>query len=192
MPRFVRSRATIAADENVGMPPTFFCFVQSARKKMSTALQDIVINELEPLGLELFELHTRGTKSRPILDVRIERKDGEKITVDDCARASRAIEAKLDEGSAVGTRYVLEVSSPGVERPLRNAGDWQRFVGRDAVITADARDDAPGLSAKEVRIAGVEGDPGMEIIVVEDAAGITYHVPLAEIRKARLAFNWKR
>jgi ribosome maturation factor RimP len=158
---------------------------------MSVALQDIVVDELAPLGLELFELHSRGTKSRPILDVRIERKDGENVTVEDCARASRAIKAKLDEGNTAGTRYVLEVSSPGVERPLRNARDWQRFIGRDAVVTADAGDVTPELSSKEVRIAAVEGEPGREIIVVEDAVGVTFRVPLVAIRKARLAFNWK-
>jgi ribosome maturation factor RimP len=159
---------------------------------MSEALQSIVTNELEPLGLELFELHERGTRSRPILDVRIERKDGEKVTVDDCARASRAIESKLDEGRIVAERYVLEVSSPGIERPLRNARDWKRFVGRDAVVTADASESSRELGSKEVKIAGVEGDDGSEIVVLEDAGGDTHRIPLAAIRKARLAFNWKR
>ncbi len=159
---------------------------------MNEALQNIVANELTSLGLELFELRSAGTKNRPVLDVRIERVDGEKITVDDCARASRAIEAKLDEGNVVGTIYVLEVSSPGVERPLRNAGDWRRFVGRDAVVTAHPAEGQPGLSSKEVRIAGVEGDTGSELIVVEDASGSTHRVPLAAVTKARLAFNWKR
>lgn len=160
---------------------------------MSAALQDIVTKELVGLGLELFELRTGGSRNRPLLDVRIERTDGEKITVDDCAKASRAIEARLDEGSFAGSRYVLEVSSPGVERPLRNAGDWKRFVGRDAVVTADSTaDGAPALSSQEVRIAGVEGDTGAEIVVVEDASGAAHRVPLAAITKARLAFNWKR
>ena len=159
---------------------------------MSEALQDIVVKELEPLGLELFELHSRGTRSRPVLDVRIERLDGEKITVDDCARASRAIEAKLDSGDTVSERYVLEVSSPGVERPLRNARDWSKFIGRDAVVTADAFDDQPELSSVEARIAGLEGEPGAEIVVIENSKGMTFRVPLAAVRKARLAFNWKR
>src|SRR4051794_22040492 len=113
------------------MPPTFFCLRKVARNKMNDALQKIVSEELTALGLELFELRSVGTKNRPVLDVRIDRLDGEKITVDDCAKASRAIEAKLDEGNVVGTKYVLEVSSPGVERPLRNAQDWKRYVGRD-------------------------------------------------------------
>ena len=159
---------------------------------MSTTLQDIVNEQLEPLGLELFELQQRGTKSRPVLDVRIEKLDGSKVTVDDCARASRAIESKLDEGGTVSERYVLEVSSPGIERPLRNAKDWAKFVGRDAVVTANAGESGEGLSSKEVRIAGIEGDAGSEIVVVEDASGLAHRIPLAAITKARLAFNWKR
>lgn len=159
---------------------------------MNDALQNIVTTELTELGLELFELRSVGTKNRPVLDVRIERKDGEKITVDDCARASRAIEARLDEGNLVGTKYVLEVSSPGVERPLRNAADWKRFVGRDAVLNAHPFEGSTGLSSREIRIIGVEGDAGAEVIVVEDASGSTLRVPLAAVTKARLAFNWKR
>jgi ribosome maturation factor RimP len=159
---------------------------------MSTTLQDIVIQQLEPLGLDLFELHQRGTKSRPVLDVRIEKKDGSKITVEDCARASRAIEAKLDEGGMVNERYVHEVSSPGIERPLRNAFDWVKFIGRDAVVSADATVVNDALSSKEVKIARVEGEPGSEIIVVEDSQGVELRVPLVAITRARLAFNWKR
>ena len=174
------------------MPPTFFVFVNVARNNMSEALQEIVGKELDPLGLELFELHSRGTRSRPVLDVRVERKDGAKVTVEDCARASRAIEAKLDQGGIVSDRYVLEVSSPGIERPLRNARDWSKFVGRDAVVTADTVGEAPELSAREVRIVGIEGNAGEEIVVLEDAGGAIHRVPLAAVKKARLAFNWKR
>lgn len=159
---------------------------------MSQTLQNIVEQGLDSLNLELFELHARGTKSRPVLDVRIERKDGGKVTVDDCARASRAIEAKLDLEHTVGDRYVLEVSSPGVERPLRNVRDWSKFIGRDAVVSADATATTGGLSSKEVKIAGLEGESDAEIVVLEDTAGNTHRVPLAAIRKARLAFNWKR
>jgi len=159
---------------------------------MSDALQDIVKTELTPLGLELFELRTLGTKGRPVLDVRIDRADGEKVTVEDCARASRAIEARLDAVAYAGTRYVLEVSSPGVERPLRNAGDWRRFVGRDAVVTSETVEGGPDAGSREVKIAGVEGGDGSEVIVVEDAGGKTLRIPVAAVKKARLAFNWKR
>lgn len=159
---------------------------------MNDALQAIVTSELIPLGLELFELRAGGTNGRPVLDVRIDRTDGERVTIEDCARASRAIEARLDAAAYAGTRYVLEVSSPGVERPLRNAGDWRRFVGRDAVVTTDEVDGGPAAGSREVRIAGVEGDAGAEVIVVEDAGGNSLRIPLAAVKKGRLAFNWKR
>ena len=159
---------------------------------MRDALEDIITYELMPLGLELFELRTGGSKGRPVLDVRVDRHDGQQVTLDDCARASRAIEARLDSMSYAGTRYVLEVSSPGIERPLRNAADWRRFVGRDAVVTHDAVAEGPPAGSREVRIAGVEGDAGAEVIVVESGAGNTLRIPLAAVRKARLAFNWNR
>ena len=159
---------------------------------MRDALEDVISHELAPIGLELFELRTGGSKGRPVLDVRVDRQDGQQVTLDDCARASRAIEARLDSMSYAGTRYVLEVSSPGIERPLRNAADWQRFVGRDAVMTHDAVADGPPAGSREVRITGVEGDTGAEVIVVESGAGNTMRIPLAAVRKARLAFNWNR
>ena len=111
---------------------------------MNETLEAIVANEIKPLGLELFELKVGGSKGRPVLDVRIEREDGQRVTVDNCAAASRAIEARLDAGDFAGQRYVLEVSSPGIERPLRNARDWRRFSGEKAVVTTNVPGDAAG------------------------------------------------
>lgn len=159
---------------------------------MKDALQDLVTNELEALGYELFELRSGGTKNRPVLDIRIDRTDGEKVTVEDCARASRAIEAKLDQAALAGAQYVLEVSSPGIERPLRNAADFRRFIGRDAVVTSEAVEGGPDAGSREVRITGVEGGDGDEIIVAEDGGGKSLRIPMRAVKKARLAFNWKR
>ncbi|MFP5355609.1 MAG: ribosome maturation factor RimP [Gemmatimonadota bacterium] len=79
------------------------------------------------LGFDLVEFRRGGTSRRPLLDVRIDRRDGSKVTIDDCAHVSRALEPKLDASRLVGEQYVLEVSSPGVERPLRHAADWRRL-----------------------------------------------------------------
>jgi ribosome maturation factor RimP len=159
---------------------------------MNQALEDIVASEIRPLGLELFELKLGGSKGRPVLDVRVEREDQEKVTVDDCAAASRAIEARLDAADYGGKRYVLEVSSPGIERPLRNAADWRRFVGRSAVVTSNAPGDSAGRRTDEVEIGGVEGDPGLEVVIVRDEQGVERRLPLSAVEKARLAFHWKR
>jgi ribosome maturation factor RimP len=152
------------------------------------ALEAIVVTELDALELDLVELRRRGSKSRPVLELRIERRDGVPLAVDDCARASRALEAKLDESGVVGDRYVLEVSSPGIERPLRTVAEWRRFVGQTAVVTAMA---LPGGKA-EVEIVAVEGDAGSEAAVVRDGKGVEHRVPIAEVTQARLAFHWNR
>ena len=159
---------------------------------MNGALESLVASEIKPLGLELFELKLGGSKGRPVLDVRVDREDGEKVTVDDCAAASRAIEIKLDAEDFGGRRYVLEVSSPGLERPLRNAKDWRRFVGSTVVVTSNVPSDPAGRRTDEVEIAGVEGDAGQEVVIVHDERGDERRFPLAAVEKARLAFHWKR
>jgi len=159
---------------------------------MNETLESLVASEIKPLGLELFEFKIGGSKGRPVLDVRVEREDGEKVTVDDCAAASRVIEMRLDAEDFGGKRYVLEVSSPGIERPLRNAKDWKRFVGANAVVTTNVVGDPAGRRTDEVEIAGVEGDAGREVVIVHDERGDERRFPLAAVEKARLAFHWKR
>ncbi len=159
---------------------------------MNETLESLVASEIKPLGLELFEFKIGGSRGRPVLDVRVEREDGEKVTVDDCAAASRVIEMRLDAEDFGGKRYVLEVSSPGIERPLRNAKDWRRFVGASAVVTTNVTGDPAGRRTDEVEIAGVEGDAGQEVVIVHDERGDERRFPLAAVEKARLAFHWKR
>jgi ribosome maturation factor RimP len=153
---------------------------------MNQALQDVVVAELDSLGFDLVEIRRGGTRTRPVVDVRIDRRDGQKVTVDDCARASRAIEARLDAGAVFAGKYVLEVSSPGVERPLRTPNDWQRFAGRRARLTSPA---VGGMIEGE--IVGLEDDAGRAVAVVRDDKGATHRAPIDAIREARLVFHWK-
>lgn len=153
---------------------------------MNQAVQDLVVAELDSLGFDLVELRRGGTRTRPVLDVRIDRRDGQQVTVDDCARASRAIEARLDAGDAFAGRYVLEVSSPGLERPLRTPGDWRRSVGRRARVKSP---ELGGLVEGEV--VELEGEPGRETAVLRDAKGVEHKVALSTVREARLVFHWK-
>lgn len=121
-----------------------------------------------------------------MFDVRIDRRDGAKVTIEDCARASRAIEARLDGDGSVAERYVLEVSSPGAERPLRTLKDWQRFVGRRANVAS-----AVLGGRQEVEIVAVEGVSGEEVALLRDSKGAEHRVPLTTVSEARLAFHWK-
>lgn len=150
---------------------------------MNEELERVVSKELDALGFELVELRRGGTKNRPLIEIRIDRRDGELVTIDDCARASRALEAHLDGGTLVSEQYVLQVSSPG-ERPLKTAADWRRFVGQWASLSSP---DHGGRM--EGRIVSVTGEAGEEIVVVQPKKGAAREVPLAAIREARLAFQ---
>ncbi len=154
---------------------------------MKQTLEPIVVAALEQLGFDLVELRVGGSHSRPLLDVRIDRKDQQKVTVDDCVRASRNLEERLDaDPTLFGDRYVLEVSSPGMERPLRTEGDWRRFVGRKVNVKSVA----VGGRA-ELEIVAVEDDAGAVRLRLRDAKGAEHVLGLAEVDEARLAFHWK-
>ena len=152
---------------------------------MNPALQELVHQELDALGFDLVEFRRVGTSRRPVLDVRIDRRDGTKVTVDDCARVSRALDPRLEGAGLVGESFVLEVSSPGVERPLRHAADWRRLVGRRAKVLS------PALGGRvEVNVVGVDGVEGAEIAIIRDLHGVEHRVPLADVSEARLVFVW--
>src|SRR5688572_8688195 len=169
-----------------GRSPHFFVLGGVPRQNMNEALEAFVRKEVEGLGYDLVELRKGGTARRPLLDVRIDRRDGVRITIDECAQVSRAIEPRLDESGLVGENYVLEVSSPGVERPLRNADDWRRFAGRTAKVLA------PSLGGRlEVEVLGVDDSSGEAMAVMREARGTEHRIPLAEVREARLVFRWQ-
>jgi len=146
-------------------------------------LEHVIVAELDAIGFDLVELRRGGTSARPLVEVRIDRRDGGKVSVDDCARASRAIEGRLDDGPLLSGAYVLQVSSPG-ERPLRTALEWQRFVGNWTNVLSPAHG-----GRFEARIAAVQGAPGAEVAELELESGECRLVPLAEVKDARLAFH---
>jgi ribosome maturation factor RimP len=151
---------------------------------MNDELERVVVQGLDEVGYDLVELRAGGTRSRPVLEVRIDRRDGEKVTVDDCARASRALESRLDSGSLVAERYVLQVSSPG-ERPLRTPAEWRRFVGRWANVLAP---EAGGRF--EAEIVDVNEDVGETSVTLRPERGEAKRIPLAAVKEARLAFRF--
>ena len=151
---------------------------------LSDSLVESFRSRLEVLGLELADLRIGGTPQRPLVHVRIEwPPDGGSrgVTVADCATASRTLETWLDADGALGRRYVLEVSSPGLERPLRWHRHWVRFVGRDVQATV------AGLGRVRARIVAV---PDETTVVLQRDGAEAQPIPLARIRDARLAVDW--
>lgn len=96
-------------------------------------LQDMLEPVINELGFDVVRILTIGQKN-PTLQIMIERKDRTDIVVEDCAKASRAVSEILDEKDPIKDRYNLEVSSPGLDRPLITLEHFQRFVGYDVRI----------------------------------------------------------
>ncbi|MCI0372791.1 MAG: ribosome maturation factor RimP [candidate division NC10 bacterium] len=151
------------------------------------ALLAPIRDHLAGLGFELVDLRRTGTLQRPILQVRVDRPDsrpGQGVTADDCAGISRSLERFLETRAMVGPRYVLEVSSPGLDRPLRWAEHWRRFVGERARVRADRLG-----GRRQVEIVAVPDD-GHVTLRQEDGSEVT--LALDEIREANLVVDWGR
>ena len=168
----------------MGEDPHIFLFLgDTFDENVNETLEDVVSAELDSIGFDLVELRKGGSKSRPLFEVRVERRDGVGVTVDDCARASRAIEAKLEGSGLVPERYVLQVSSPG-DRPLRSAAEWERFVGRWVSVLA------PEHGGRfEGKLTGVTGERGGEVAAIDVDGKTRRDVPIAAVKEARLAFR---
>jgi ribosome maturation factor RimP len=149
------------------------------------ALLNPIRDHVESLGFELVDLRRTGTLQRPILQVRVDRPDsrpGQGVTADDCAGISRSLERFLESRAMVGPRYVLEVSSPGLERPLRWPEHWRRFVGQRARVRA------PALGGRRaVEIVAVPDD---EHVIVRPEQGAETTLRLDEISEATLLVDW--
>jgi ribosome maturation factor RimP len=144
-------------------------------------------------GLEVFDVQLRRESVGLVLRVVIDRPDPgrpttpeeDSIGIEDCQRVSQDLSALLDveedalDDGTLGQAYTLEVSSPGLDRPLRHEADYRRFTGRLAKIVSTAPID--GQSAFAGRIAGVQDGR----VLLEEGRK-THRVPLAGIKRARL------
>ena len=161
---------------------------------MAEALEQEIERRVEALGYELVELERAGSKGRPILRVRIDRPGGaprgEGVTVEDCARVSRSLEEWLDTDETVSDRYLLEVSSPGIERPLVRARDFERFIGREVAIKTSQK--LPNGSKRvEGELIGFDTAAGDERVRVRLADGSTIDIPRSNVARAHLIFRWE-
>ena len=151
-------------------------------------------DRIEGLGYELVEVRWGGSGQRPQLKLRIDRADsgpGSGVTVDECASVSRALGSWLDEYEALSRKYVLEVSSPGVERPLVRGRDFERFRGERVAVVGKGT--LMGLSTRlEGELLGLEAEGSKaEAVRLRLSSGKEVSIPRSEIRKANLVFEWK-
>ncbi|HEU0079198.1 MAG TPA: ribosome maturation factor RimP [Longimicrobiaceae bacterium] len=178
------------------LPPHFFCFLctgDGEARVVQDALAGEIERRIEELGYELVELERAGSRARPILRAYIDRpgsRPGEPgVSLEDCARVSRALEPFLDEREDLSDRYVLEVSSPGVERPLVRRRDWERFAGSE--VRVKGREPLAGRARRlEGVLLGISGAEGEARVRLRLPDGEEVEVALAEVSGANLVFRW--
>src|SRR6476661_1391799 len=134
-------------------------------------------------GLEIFDVQFRREASGMVLRVRLDRPGpaasaDESVSVEDCAHVSRDLSAMLDVDDIVPTAYTLEVSSPGLDRPLRHADDYRRFAGRRAKIVM--REAVDGQTFFKGRLAGADG----QAVLIDGEDGRRHQVPIGVISRA--------
>jgi ribosome maturation factor RimP len=157
--------------------------LREVRQMSQEAMHDQIISLVEPFleeqGLELVHLDYRpGRKGH--LCLYIDKPGG--VTLDDCERASRGVSDLLDAYDPLVNSYVLEVSSPGVERPLSKEKDFERFKGQKAKINTE--EPIEGRKRFSGTLGGLQD--GLLVMLLEDGSQV--HIPLANIHKAHLCY----
>ncbi|NDE91585.1 MAG: ribosome maturation factor RimP, partial [Alphaproteobacteria bacterium] len=152
-------------------------------------IAELITPTLESMGYELVRVHISGGKNNQTLQIMAERQDGVMITVEDCETISHTVSAQLDVADPISSAYSLEVSSPGIDRPLTRLKDFQRFAGFEAKVQLneprDGRRNFRGI------VLGIEGkDVALEIVPEkkgEEPAKIT--LPFEAIDQAKLVMT---
>ena len=136
-------------------------------------------------GLEVWDIQSRREAIGHVVRVFIDRPGAaatpdESVSVEDCAEVNRELSTILDVEDPLPFAYTLEVSSPGLDRPLRSDGDYKRFAGRLAKIVVSQAVD--NQKAFEGRLRGVENDA----VLLEASNGRLHRLPLKLITRGRL------
>jgi ribosome maturation factor RimP len=169
----------------VGRRPTFYLCVDLERERLVASSADEIVSLIEPsleaMGYRVVRVAFLGAR-RATLQIMAERLDDAPMTVDDCSEISRSVSAILDVADPIASAYMLEVSSPGIDRPLTRAEDYDRFAGFEARIELAEPVDGRkrfrgrllGRAADHIKLAGETGEISL---------------PLAAISKAKLVLT---
>jgi len=144
-------------------------------------VETIIAPTLQDMGFDLVRVRISGAQRRT-LQIMAERLDDGTMTVEDCAAISRAVSTLLDVEDPIKGSYTLEVSSPGLDRPLTRPKDYTRFAGLEAKI--ELREPMDGQRRFRGRIAGLADDQ-----VQLDTEDTRVAIPYADIERAKLILN---
>jgi ribosome maturation factor RimP len=149
---------------------------------LQSRLESLITPSLSGMGYELVRVQVQG-RQRLTLQVMAERTDGAAMTVDDCADISRALSALLDVEDPISGAYTLEVSSPGIDRPLTRAKDFVAWAGFE--VKLETAQPVDGRKRFRGQLLGLDeaGQVRMQIETEEVA------IPLVDVRGAKLVLT---
>ena len=141
-------------------------------------IKDIATKAAKENGVEFVHLEIAGHKRNQVVRVFADKEGG--ITIDDCSKVSRSIEAVMDADDFMPGSYVLEVSSPGLDRELYSLADFKKFAGEAAKVKL--KEEVDGPKALHGRIVSVDGNN----IVFEDRSAGEVSFSYDSVKKANL------
>jgi ribosome maturation factor RimP len=148
-------------------------------------LSRLIEPEVNTLGYDLVRVAMIGGSSDPTLQVMAERRDTRQLDIADCERISRRLSDILDLADPIAGSYRLEVSSPGIDRPLTRLKDYQDWAGYDARITL--REPSEGRKQYSGTLAGVDEDH----VGLTDKSGQAHAFLFSDISSAKLLLTDK-
>lgn len=164
-----------------------FCFgllALRAKTAEDRALLDLIDPVAESLGLAIVRVRLMGGTVRRRLQIMAERIKDHDISVEECARLSRAVSEVLDAADPIAGEYLLEVSSPGIDRPLTRLIDFDLFEGLEARLETDRM--VEGRKRFKGILAGTEGD---NIAIDLDGEDDTALIPFEWLADAKLVLT---
>src|SRR5215470_15663907 len=148
---------------------------------LAERIAKLITPAIEAMGFDLVRVQLSGSQ-RPTLQIMAEPVSGRAMSVDDCAEISRAISAVLDVEDPIAGAYSLEVSSPGIDRPLTRTKDYERFIGHEAKIETNAPVDGRKRFKGAIKAVDTKA-------VALEVEGTDLRIPFAEIHKAKLVLT---
>jgi ribosome maturation factor RimP len=150
--------------------------------ELEERLKSLVMPSLDAMGYDLVRVMVQGRASLT-LQIMAERRDGVAMTVDDCADISRALSALLDVEDPIAAAYTLEVSSPGIDRPLTRPQDFERYAGHEAKL--EATQPIEGRKRFRGTVLGLDSDGRVRL----RAEGGDVAIPLTDVKAAKLVLT---
>ncbi|MDK2846967.1 MAG: ribosome maturation factor RimP [Desulfuromonadales bacterium] len=165
-------------------------FDRMTQQTVLDKVRALVLPVLEEKGCELVDIEYKRESHGCVLRLYIDEPGG--VTLDTCVEVSREISVLLEVEDPIETAYNLEVSSPGLDRPLTKAADYERFVGRLAKIKSRVAIDIDGKGrGRKTFVGTLEGlCDGKVLIELKEKNGFRVEVPLEDIEKANLEIEF--